>query len=55
MKITTKKHDNKYEYGAYFKYNDLYKALLNLIPILSSNRFGKDGIYFQRNEKKMNH
>ncbi len=52
MKITTKKHDNKYEYGAYFKYNDLYKALLNLIPILSSNRFGKDGIYFQRNEKK---
>ncbi len=51
MKITTKKYDNKYEYGAYFKYNDLYKALLNLIPILSSNRFGKDGIYFQRNEK----
>ena len=52
MKITTKKHDNKYEYGAYFKYNDLYKALLNLIPILSSNRFGKDGIFFQTNENK---
>ena len=47
----TIKHDVKYEYGAFFKYIDLYKALCDLIPILSSNRFGKDGIYFQRNEK----
>ena len=46
----TIKHDVKYEYGAFFKYIDLYKALCDLIPILSTERIGNNGVYFQRNE-----
>lgn len=46
----TIKHDVKYEYGAFFKYIDLYKALCDLIPILSSEKIGNNGVYFQRNE-----
>ena len=41
-----------YENGAHFKYIDLYKALINLVNTLPSERLGNDGIYFEEDEKE---
>jgi hypothetical protein len=44
-----KKHKNKqkYEFGAYFKYIDLYKKLIKLMNEISVDRIGNNGIYFE--------
>ncbi len=41
-----------YENGAHFKYINLYKALIDLVNILPSERLGNDGIYFEEDEKE---
>ena len=41
---------NYYEFGAHFKYLDLYTSLINLYNILPSERLGNNGIYFQEEE-----
>ena len=52
-KSKEKKH-NIYEFGAHFKYRDLYKSLINLVNILPSERLGSNGIYFQHDENNNN-
>ncbi len=42
----------KYEFGAYFKYEDLNKELIKLMTVLSSDRIGDKGIFFQKHEKR---
>ena len=39
----------RYEFGAFFKYKDLYKKLLNLLIKLPIKRIGLNGIFFQKN------
>ena len=52
-KSKEKKH-NIYEFGAHFRYRDLYKSLINLVNILPSERLGSNGIYFQHDENNNN-
>ena len=47
--MNTKKKNKRYEYGAFFKYQSLYKRLIDLMSILPKERLGLNGIYFQRN------
>ncbi len=47
--MNTKKKNKRYEYGAFFKYQSLYKKLIDLMSILPKERLGLNGIYFQRN------
>ncbi len=42
-----KKNKKKYEFGAYFKYTDLYYKLIKLVNEISIDRLGKNGIYFE--------
>ena len=44
-----KKRNKRYEYGAFFKYQELFKKLIDLMSILPKERLGFNGIYFQRN------
>jgi len=46
---TNKNIIKRYEFGAFFKYQDLYKELLNLLTKLPSKRIGLNGIFFQKN------
>ena len=48
--MSSKKYEfqKRYEYGAFFKYQDLYRKLINLLTILPSNQIGNNGIYFQK-------
>ena len=46
-----KKQGKTYEHGAYFKYQDLYKSLLDLMTILPSDRIGNKGVYIQNNNE----
>jgi hypothetical protein len=41
-----RKNKKKYEFGAYFKYSDLYYKLIKLLNEISIDRIGKNGIYF---------
>ena len=41
-----KKIHQEYEFGAHFKYTDLFGRLINLINILPKERLGENGIYF---------
>ena len=41
-----RKNKKKYEFGAYFKYSDLYYKLIKLMNEISIDRIGKNGIYF---------
>ena len=47
---TKKKHGVTYEYGAFFKYQELFKSLLDLMIILPSERIGDKGEYFQNSK-----
>ena len=44
--MSSKKYEfqKRYEYGAFFKYEDLYRKLINLLTILPSNQIGNNGI-----------
>ena len=42
-----KKEGKTYEHGAFFKHQDLYKRLLDLMTILPSDRIGDKGVYIQ--------
>lgn len=46
-----KKQGKTYEHGAFFKYQDLYKRLLDLMTILPSDRIGDKGVYIQNNNE----
>ena len=41
----------KYEHGAYFKYIDLFSALVNLITSLPQEQIGNNGVYFQEDNE----
>lgn len=43
-----KEAPKQYEYGAYFKTQDLFAKLLDLVNTLPVDRLGKNGIYFQK-------
>lgn len=45
------KQGKTYEHGAFFKYQDLYKRLLDLMTILPSDRIGDKGVYIQNNNE----
>jgi len=45
------KQGKTYEHGAFFKYQDLYKRLLDLMTILPSDRIGDKGTYIQNNNE----
>ena len=46
--MASKKNQGKtYEHGAFFKYQDLYKRLLDIMTILPSDRIGDKGVYIQ--------
>jgi len=49
-----KKSKKKYEFGAYFKYADLYEKLIKLINEISIDRIGKNGIYFEEETNNSN-
>ena len=44
----------QYEYGAYFKTQDLFSKLLDLVNTLPVDRLGKNGIYFQKEHTEQN-
>ena len=44
----------QYEYGAYFKTQDLFSKLLDLVNTLPVDRLGKNGIYFQKENTDAN-
>jgi hypothetical protein len=52
-----KKNKKKFfEHGAHFKYIDLYKRLIQLIPYLKSDRIGNNGNYFiEQNSNGINY
>jgi hypothetical protein len=49
-----KKIHQQYEFGAHFKYTDLFGRLINLINTLPKERLGDNGIYFIDDNKKNN-
>jgi len=49
-----KKIHQEYEFGAHFKYTDLFGRLINLINILPKERLGDNGIYFIDDNNKNN-
>ena len=49
-----KKNKKKYEFGAYFKYTDLYYKLIKLVNEISIGRLGKNGIYFEEETNNKN-
>ena len=49
-----KKIHQQYEFGAHFKYTDLFGRLINLINILPKERLGENGIYFIDDNKNNN-
>ena len=56
--MSSKKYEFKkrYDYGAFFKFEDLYRELINLLTILPSSQIGNNGIYFQKHhENKSTH
>jgi len=52
-----KKNKKKFfEHGAHFKYLDLYKKLIQLIPYINSDRIGNNGNYFiEQNSNGINY
>ena len=48
MSSKTYEIKKRYDYGAFFKYEDLYRELINLLTILPSSQIGNNGIYFQK-------
>lgn len=46
-RIKNKRQNQTYEFGAFFRTQDLFTKLLNLVEILPIDRLGSNGIYFQ--------
>ena len=47
-----KKIHQQYEFGAHFKYTDLFSRLIDLINYLPKERLGNNGVYFQDDNLK---
>ena len=47
-------HGITYEFGAYFKYKDLFKRLLDLMTVLPNDRIDNKEIYFQTEQNSKN-